>query len=479
MPSIWSQTVTMPKFPALREDKKVHTAVIGGGLAGLLTAYLLKRRGIECIVLEAFRTGSGQTKNTTAKITSQHGLMYHKLIEEKGYEQAKLYAEINQHAIEQFGEIIRAESIACDYERRNAYLFGKGGGDALRAEADAAASLGIHAYHVGGTGLPFPTAGAVCFENQAQFHPLRFLKGISMGLNIYENSPVREVEGDTLILDECKVTASHIVFATHFPFVNMPGYYFARMYQSRSYSLALKNAPMPDGMYVGCGDDAISLRKYKEYTIMAALAHRTGENSQGGKYQALRTMAKQLFPKSEEAAAWSAQDCMTADNVPYIGKYAANRPGWYVATGFNKWGMTGSMAAAQVISELIATGSSRYEELFSPRRVDTAMMGEVVREGVQAVKGLMRRNLSVPREELDSLPSGHGGVVQTDEGKAGVYKDENGQVYIVDVRCPHMGCQVEWNPDEKSWDCPCHGSRFDYKGNLIDNPAQENLNRME
>ena len=479
MPSIWSRTVTMPVFPALREDKKVHTAVIGGGLAGLLTAYLLKRRGIECIVLEAERIGSGQTKNTTAKITSQHGLIYHRLIEDKGYGQAMLYAEINQHAIERYGDIIREESIACDFERRNSYLVGKGGGDALRAEAAAAASLGINAYHVGGVGLPFPTAGAVCFENQAQFHPLRFLKGISMGLEIYERSPVREVEGDTLILDAARVTAAHIVFAVHFPFVNVPGYYFARMYQSRSYSLALKNAPIPDGMYIGCADDAVTLRKYREYTIMGAEAHRTGEKSAGGKYKALRTMAKQLFPKSEEAAAWSAQDCMTADNLPYIGKYAANRPNWYVATGFNKWGMTGSMAAAMVISELIACGGSRYEELFSPQRMDTAEMGEILREGIQSAKGLIRRSFAIPHEELEKLPGGHGGIVQTGEGKAGVYKDEEGKVYMVDVRCPHLGCQVEWNPDEKSWDCPCHGSRFDYKGNLIDNPAQENLHRLE
>ena len=170
---------------------------------------------------------------------------------------------------------------------------------------------------------------------------------------------------------------------------------------------------------------------------------------------------------------------MTPDNIPYIGKYAANRPGWYVATGFNKWGMTGSMTAAQVISDMIASGGSRYEELFSPQRMDGAIMGEVVREGVQAVKGLARQNFSIPKEELDNLPAGHGGIVQTAEGKAGVYRDEEGRVFIVDTRCPHLGCQVEWNPDEKSWDCPCHGSRFDHMGNLLDNPAQENLRRME
>lgn len=479
MPSIWSETVTMPEFPKLSGHIKVHTAVIGGGMAGLLTAYMLKKRGIDCLVLEASRIGSGQTRNTTAKITSQHGLIYHKLIEDKGYDMARLYGEINQRAIEMYGEIAEAEGISCDYERLDAYLFGKGGGDALRAEADAAASLGIKAEFVGNAGLPFPTAGAVRFENQAQFHPMRFLKGISMGLNIYENSPVKKVEEGVLQLDGAQVSAENIVFATHYPFINMPGYYFIRMYQSRAYSVALENAPIPKGMYIGCSEDAVSLRTYKEYTIMAAGDHRTGENSMGGKYHALRTMAKELFPDSREVCAWSAQDCMTPDNIPYIGKYAANRPGWYVATGFNKWGMTGSMTAAQVISDMIASGGSRYEELFSPQRMDGAIMGEVVREGVQAVKGLARQNFSIPKEELDNLPAGHGGIVQTPEGKAGVYRDEEGRVFIVDTRCPHLGCQVEWNPDEKSWDCPCHGSRFDHMGNLLDNPAQENLRRME
>jgi Rieske Fe-S protein len=284
------------------------------------------------------------------------------------------------------------------------------------------------------------------------------------------------VEGNKVYTGGGVVTAKHIVFATHYPFVNAPGYYFLRMHQSRSYLLALEGAKRLDGMYLGVDSGGYTLRNSGGLTLFGGGDHRTGENSAGGQYQRLRSAAEKYFPGCREVASWSAQDCITVDSVPYIGRYSESTPDWYVATGFRKWGMTGSMAAARILSGLICREPPSYAEVFSPQRfVLPASAKTLWEEGKQAAKGLSRRIFTLPKEKAEHLPNGHGGVVEFDGEKVGVYKDELGQIFSVPVKCTHLGCQLEWNPDEKSWDCPCHGSRFDFKGNLIDSPAQEDL----
>lgn len=475
MPSIWTETVEIESRPPLQQSLQTSVAVIGAGMAGLLTAYLLKMRDVDCVVLEADAIGSGQTKGTTAKITSQHGKIYGELIEQFGVEKAKQYAAANQHAVEQYRELICSRGIDCDFEETKAYLYGFGSEDGLEKEALNAAALGLPASYLPRSILPFATTGAVCFAQQAQFHPLKFLKHISRELTIYEHTPVTKVEGHFVTAGGYRVTADKIIFAAHFPFVNVPGFYFARMYQSRAYSIALENASLPDGMFIGCGEESLSLRKYHNLIILCDSDHRTGENRIGGRYEHLRKMAGMYFPENRETAHWSAQDCMTPDKVPYIGQYAVGTPDWYVATGFNKWGMSSSMAAAQILADAVTGGRHPNAEIFDPQRFNTSTAGELLKNGGKAVEGLSRRILTLPKTTLEELPMGHGGIVEHEGEKIGVYKDASGNVYTVNPRCPHMGCQLEWNPDEKSWDCPCHGSRFDYRGHLLDNPAQENL----
>lgn len=475
MPSIWKQTVEMESRPPLDSDLHVEVAVIGAGMAGTLTAYMLRQRGVDCAVFEAAQIGSGQTNGTTAKITSQHGLIYANLIEQFGQERARQYAEANQRAIAHYRQIADENGVDCMMEERDAFIYDLHDSSGLRREAEAAASLGLPAAFVNTVQLPFSVAGAVRFAHQAQFHPLRFLKGISRGLTIYEHSPVASVEGNTLHINGHTVTADKIVFATHFPFVNFPGLYFARMYQSRSYTIALENAAHADGMFDGAAEGDLSLRGVGRVLLLCGETHRTGENSKGGRYGALRRIAAALYPGSREIARWSAQDCMTPDAVPYIGQYAPDMPDWYVATGFNKWGMSSSMVAAELLTDRILGIDNPNAEVFSPQRFNTATMAEVLREGGQAIKGLGLQHLTVPETAVKDLPIGHGGVVNIDGEKAGVYRDDAGVLHAVSTRCAHMGCQVEWNPDEKSWDCPCHGSRYDMHGHLIDNPAQEDL----
>ena len=366
--SIWQQEVRLPSFPALSGDEEVPVAIIGGGIAGLLTAHLLQERGIRALVLEAGRICSGQTGRTTAKITSQHDLIYASLIDRLGEDAARQYARANEAAIAEYARIIEEGRIDCGFTRCSACLYSQMESTLLEQEMQAAKTLGLPAAFTRNTELPFPIAGAVLFADQARFHPLEFLRAIADGLDIRENTRVLSVE-DNRIHTECgTVTAEHIVFACHYPFVNVPGWYFARMHQERSYVLALESPWLPNDVHLGVDSNGLSLREAEGFLLLGGGGHRTGENVDGGNYDALRDAARTLFPGSREVAHWSAQDCVTVDRIPCIGQYARSQPRWYVATGFAKWGMTTAMAAARIISGMIAGDVPDFAEVFSPQR---------------------------------------------------------------------------------------------------------------
>lgn len=438
MESIWSKEIEIEERKQLPSGRKVEAVVIGAGIAGLLTAFFLQNRGKEVVVLEAARIASGQTKNTTAKITSQHGLFYTNLIKNIGKRKAKLYAEANEKAIREYRNIINQCQIECEFENLPSFLYSRMEEDKLKREADAAASLGIVSHFTEENELPFSTVGAVCFEEQAQFHPLQFVQALSQQLKVYENTRAISVKGHEIETSRGKVEAEHIIFATHYPFINVPGFYFLRQHQERSYVLALSGAAKYHAMYYSADEDGLSFRNSKNFLLLGGGAHRTGEKNCQGAYRRLSEQAAQYFPGSREEARWSAQDCVTHDDIPFIGRYSVYRPYWYVATGFKKWGMTSSMIAAEMITNQICGEESPYEAVFTPRRMygGTATKNFLVDAGV-SVKSLV---------------------------KGGLHPQK---------RCSHMGCELVWNPEEKSWDCPCHGSRFAEEGALIDNPAQK------
>lgn len=474
MESIWSQSCPIPERPPLSGGIQTEVAVIGAGMAGILIADRLQRAGKQVVVLEAGRIAGGQTRNTTAKITSQHGLFYRRLIQDTGEENARRYAMANEAAIREYRERVRSESIDCDWQEENAYLYG-GSASLLEEEAEAARQLGLPARYLPGFPLPFFPGGVVEFSGQAQFHPLKFIRAVAESLIIYEHTTVQTVEEHSIQTNRGQVEAEQIVFACHFPFLNFPGMYFARMHQERSYVLALAQADFPKGMFLGAGEPSYSIRHYGDILLFGGEGHRTGENARGGRYQALRQKAQEIFPGSREVGCWSAQDCMPIDRIPYIGAYSPGKPDWYVATGFQKWGMTSAMVSAMLLSDLICGNGNPYAPAFSPERISTQGIPNLMNEGGQAVKGLAKQIFQLPADTIDSLAPGFGGIVTHQGQKTGVYKDEGGQAYLVDTRCPHLGCQLEWNPDEKSWDCPCHGSRFDYRGKRISGPAQEDI----
>ncbi|EGT3613618.1 FAD-dependent oxidoreductase [Clostridium perfringens] len=476
MKSVWSESCKFRKREALNKDIKTDVLVIGAGIAGILTAYMLKQKGRDVVLIDAAEIASGNTKNTTAKITSQHDLIYSKLITEFGEEKARQYAKANELAIKKYKEIIEDKRIECDFEEKSAYVYSLNEVDVLKEEAKVAKNLGIDAEFVQEVNLPFKIKGAVKFNNQAQFNPLKFLKGISNELVIYENTRALEIKENLVVTSGGNITANNIVVATHYPIMNAPGYYFMKMHQERSYVLALENTSEIDGMYIDLNKEGYSFRTYNNLLLLGGISHRTGENEEGGSYDELRKVAKKLYPKAKEKYYWAAQDCMTIDGIPYIGRYSSETPNIYVATGFNKWGMTSSMVSAMIISDMILEKENDFSEIFSPRRFDLSLsINNIANDLIETAKNFIAQKVYIPSSEIEHIKNGHGGIIEYNGEKVGVYKNKEGKEFFVSTKCTHLGCQLSWNADELTWDCPCHGSRFDYKGRLIGSPATKDL----
>ncbi len=430
MESIWEKTARLPKFSPLQQDVRTDVLVIGGGLAGLLCAHKLTRAGVDCVLVEAGRLCGGVTKNTTAKLTVQHGLIYHKLLKEFGLERAKAYLNANLEALEQVRAL--CQNIPCDFEEKPSYVYALDSRKELEKEVSALDKLGCTAELVRDTSLPFPVAGAVRFERQAQFHPLKFAAWVAKRLNIYEHTRVLEVKTGEAVTEGGTIRADHIVVATHFPFLNKFGCYWLKLYQSRSYVLALEGGPGMDGMYVDQSGKGLSFRNYNNLLLLGGGGHRTGKK--GGGWAELEEFAHRYYPDAKLVCRWAAQDCMTLDGAPYIGLYSPRLPRLYAVSGFNKWGMTSSMAAAALTADLILGRDSPYQKIFSPSR-------SVLHPQLAVNAGESGLNLLTPTRP----------------------------------RCPHMGCALKYDPQEHSWDCPCHGSRFAEDGLLLDGPATGNL----
>lgn len=429
--SVWSDSVTMPEFPKLQGDKKTEVLIIGGGLCGVLCAYLLDRAGVDYVLVEGNRIASGVTKNTTAKITFQHGLIYSKLIKALGREQAQKYLLINKKALSEYEKL--CQNIDCDFEKKLAYTYSLTDRQIIEDEVKAVNSLGYGAAFAKTEELPFKTQGAVCFPDQAQFNPLKFINEIVKELNVFENTFIRDITPHTAVSDRGKITAEKIIVTTHFPFINKHGSYFLKLYQDRSYVTAYSGAKKLSGMYIDESGKGISLRNYGDLLLVGGGAHRTGKK--GGNWNAISEFAQRYYPETKPEYQWATQDCMSLDGVPYIGQYSRRTPDLYVATGFNKWGMTSAMVAAMILSDMVQDKYNDFAQVFSPQR--SIVKPQLFVNGFETTV-----NLLTPTTK----------------------------------RCPHLGCALKWNKAEHTWDCPCHGSRFEENGKVIDNPATGDAN---
>lgn len=430
MESVWNVNTKLPEFPEPEKDIKTDVLIIGGGITGILTAYFLHQKGVKYILVEKNRICSGTTRNTTAKITFQHGLNYQKILRSSNVETAQKYLNANKTAFDKYTEMCR--NIECDYETKDNYVYSINDRRTLENEINILSRIGYKADFCESLPIPIKTVGAVKFPKQSQFNPLKFISAIVDGLNIYENTFVREMIGTTAVTDKCRIKADKVIVTTHFPFINKHGSYFLKLYQHRSYVIALENAQYINGMYVDENHKGMSFRNYGDLLFVGGGGHRTGEK--GGNWNELRDFTKLHYPDAHEKFYWSAQDCMSLDGIPYIGKYSRNTANLYVAGGFNKWGMTSAMISAMILSDIVMGRRNEYADIFSPSR--SIIKPQLFINSGKAVKNLFT---------------------------------------LTTKRCPHMGCALKWNSAEHSWDCACHGSRFSDKGKVLDNPANGDL----
>ncbi len=430
--SIWTKTSERLNFDSLEGDIKADVLIVGGGITGILCAYMLKCAGVSAVLVEATRICNGITKNTTAKITLQHGLIYDKIIRRYGLDTARLYYQSQREAIDKYRAL--CNNIPCGYEERPSYVYSLKAGSKIEAEAAALDKIGCPCTVTSKLSLPFSVASAVGIEGQAQFHPLEFLFALAKELTVYENTKVLEIGPRIAVTDRGKISYDKMIVATHFPILNKHGGYFLKLYQHRSYVMALENAPAVDGMYVCEDTGGISFRSYNDILIIGSGGHRTGKQGRG--WADLEGFSKRYYGSAREVARWATQDCMTLDGMPYIGKYSEATDNLYVATGFNKWGMSCAMTAASLLTDMIQGRKNDYQRIFSPGRSVWHLQ-----LAINAAESLI--GLATP-----TVP-----------------------------RCPHLGCALKYNPHEHSWDCPCHGSRFTEDGQLIDNPATDDKRR--
>ncbi|MEG1381746.1 MAG: FAD-dependent oxidoreductase [Ruthenibacterium sp.] len=426
MNELWTEIPLLPLAPSLTRDLVTEVLVIGGGMAGVLCAHALREKGIDCVLVEANRLGGGITKGTTAVLTAQHDTFYTDLTARFGAEKAKQYLHANLRAVQKFRTM--SQKFPCDFENMPSVSYSLTDKKQMQREAALVQALGFPAEFTTDVPLPFAVAGAVRYPDMAQFHPLKFLNAVAAQIKYYENTRVLKISGSSATTDSAKITAKKIIVATHFPFINRCGLYPAKLYQMRSFVVAYENAPQLCGTFVDSGDGGFYCRNYKDLLLIGGGDHRTGTN--GGGFEAVRQFAARCFPAAREKYAWATQDCMSLDGVPYIGKYSAFTPDIYVATGFNEWGMTSSMVAADLLCDAVTGAENAFAPVFSPQR------------------SMLQKQLFI------NLKNTFADFVSP-----------------TTKRCSHLGCALQWNAAEHSWDCPCHGSRFDAAGALLDNPA--------
>lgn len=500
--SIWIADSEETNYSKLNKNIETEVCIVGGSIVGAVTAYLLRKNGIDVVVLEKDKICMGVTANSTAKLTSQHGLFYKYLANEKGLEFAKKYLKSNEEGIRLAEKIINDENIECDYEKKDAYVFAtnKSELEKVKEEIEILNKINYDAEFIEKINIPVEKClGTIRFKNQAQFNSRKYVVKLfeiikNMGGNIFENSKVENIKQEDNIykisVNNQVVKAKKVVLSTHYPIKNFPGMYFLKMYQDKSYAIAVdtkqEQKDMINGMYIQSCDPVISFRtaKYdnKNLLIIAGSGHKTGQLKEKieDSFINLENYIKKYYPNSEIMFKWSTEDCVTLDKVPYIGEFSNMMPNMYVATGFKKWGMSTSHVAGKLISDLIMERENQYEEIYKATRLEPIKnikeFGNILKESTYS---LLINKIKPTKEALENIPLGCGGIVEIEGKKVGVYKREDGKIFAIKPYCKHLGCLISWNNLEKTWDCPCHGSRYDYMGNIITEPTVKNLEKYE
>lgn len=498
--SLWRDTAELPAFPKLTENHKTDVAVVGAGITGITTAYLLSKAGYQVTLLEAGAILNGTTGFTSAKMTAQHGMIYKDLLKHFGKERARQYYDANQQAMEWMLRTAEELNISCGLSREDAFLYAEAGDDKavkqLEDEFEAYNKLGLPGEWLDSLSLPLDAKGAIKMPGQARFHPLQYLLGLlqaflDKGGTVYEHTTIGEKIDEhqgTLTLytenSQHAITCKHAVSASHFPFYDGGALYFTRLHAERSYCLAVQpETSFEGGMYLSAGQQTRSLRAVdwegQRLVIVGGENHKTGKGiCTIGHYEKLELFAGQRLGIKIMPYRWSTQDLITLDRVPYIGKLSDDKE-IYIATGFAKWGMTSGTLAARMIAGQIQGKDSPYRELYHPTRfkANPGIKNFIV-QNADVAKELISGKLEITHNRTRDLKRDEGAVVMHDGKRVGAYRDLEGNLHLVDRTCTHMGCETEWNSGERTWDCPCHGSRFSYDGAVLEGPATLPLDKI-
>ena len=491
--SFWNKTAEKQHYPRLEKSLETDILIIGGGITGITCAYCLASKGAKPVLIEAGGLCDGTTGNTTGKVTIQHDIIYSKIVDKYGMDFARLYAESQAGALEFVKERVRQGKIDCQLSENTAYLFASAEGDreTLKREYEVAEKLGIDAEYIEKPDFPPDSFGMLGFRNQAVFHPVRYAdalakEAVSRGATIYCDTKAIRVDDSDIKTVHCEndlaIKAKHLVMATQFPIYDGPNVFFTRLYAKRAYGIAV--APQkswPDGSYLSSGEPTRSIRTHvengKRILIVVGENHATarGEDNTELHFKRLTEYAERIAGKADLLAKWSAQDYDTPDRIPYIGRLSDNSA-IYVAAGFKKWGLTSGTLAGQMISELILNGNCRYEKLYSRKRADySSSIGKTVSEVFGSVGELVKSKFEKTEGTWDLKP-GEGRVIRFDGRKAGIYRNLEDHVTILDISCTHMTTELNFNAAEKTWDCPAHGGRFTASdGKLLEGPPKDSL----
>ena len=513
MNSIWLNNKTsLNAIKELEDNITTDVCIIGAGIFGLTCGYYLSKNGINVVILEKeSEIASKTTGHTTAKITSQHNLIYKYLIDSVGIDQAKQYLFANQEAIENIYQIIKDENINCDFERQDSYVYTKDKSEIekIKLENEAVNLLGFNSEFVPSTSLPFDVLGAIKFSNQAQFNPIKYCSGLANTIiknsgEIYTNTLVQNIEKEDnnfiTTTPTHKVKSKYVILASHYPFIDRLGYYFLKMYQSTSYVIAVDiGNKVFNGMYINSEQPTFSYRfadcDGKKLLLVGGADYKTGSKIDlSNAYRILEDEIRKYYPDCKVLYRWNTEDCISLDKIPYIGEFSHFMPGMYIGTGFNKWGMTSSNIAANIITNKILNHDNKYEDVFVSTRLhpikNNAELGNMIKE---TANSLVINKFKVPEKNHDDknddnthvenafadIENDTGHVFEYNGEKVGIYKDKDGKISAIKPICTHLGCLLSWNNIDKTWDCPCHGSRFDYLGHQLYNPAIKDLDVVE